>query len=250
MLHEEFAPASRPRTESLFPCAPGTLGQLVTLSLYLSPSAPFRFFRSSSFVERDGSSGSRSALSFSPEPSAASFRLLSSLYQHTQTLPSRHGHPFSRFSPDLFRSRSLSNLSLLRFFPLLSRAASASLFGSFSPWPPLPPSLALPVSVSSFSVLVHAVHLAFTRIFSPVVSQTLRSFLGNWIESHPPLARLQNRPPPVVSPLLVLRDNRLSTPLVLGPMLSNPPSRATICLRSSPLGSPPRRPHCLDILSL
>ena len=30
MLHEEFAPASRPRTESLLPCAPGTLGQLVT----------------------------------------------------------------------------------------------------------------------------------------------------------------------------------------------------------------------------
>ena len=30
MLHEEFAPVSRPRTESLLPCAPGTLGQLVT----------------------------------------------------------------------------------------------------------------------------------------------------------------------------------------------------------------------------
>lgn len=122
MLHEEFAPASRSRTESLLPYVPGTLGQLVTLSLSL-PISP-SLFLTYTLTDHSASllSSSLSRTSFLRSAGLGLSCLSSSVF-----FADINTRPSSVLLP-LFPYYAFSTLFIL----LLRLRGSSSLFGSFS----------------------------------------------------------------------------------------------------------------------
>ena len=141
---------------------------------------------------------------------------------------------------------------------------SSSLFGSFSPpSSPHPPFAA--ASSLARRVFVRSFLFKLARILSPAVSQTLKSFLGNWIESHPRGVTLQRvlflflqsyqtlvprvvrRPPPPSPPppcLSVARFNPSSsspTRLFVPPSATSAIRLRLLCRLRPSRGSPPSR---------
>lgn len=136
MLHEEFAPASRPRTESLFPFAPVTgHSQLVSFSLPSRISVYPAFFRprSRSYPALSPPrSGSPSTFSFGDiNPSLLASSAPPFPLTLTLLFPPPYSHEnFFLFYAALYRCSCLLTHSLLQFFrrPLRpSRRVSSSL---------------------------------------------------------------------------------------------------------------------------
>lgn len=208
MLHEEFAPASRPRTESLFPFAtPRDRPQSVSQSL--SPPCPVSPFISRSSVHvlarilpRPVPLSWRAPSSFSfgdinPPPVArlallfpalALTRELLSLLQPSVAVVVFWLTPYYSFSiaRSVFRARGYDRAFPTSVFLSLFCREYLSIFFSLLSFPlsRAPPFIHLPTSHRNRAQ--HLRHISnLTRILSAAVSQTLKSFLGNWIECYP-----------------------------------------------------------------
>lgn len=139
MLHEEFAPASRPRTESLLPCAPGTLGQLVTL-----PRSPLAYSIPVTSVERRKKQSAASLFGLS------SFLLPSSRRRSPEPVP----RSFALLvAPPRYQPRRSRSPRALRDHPSFCTFPPPYLPSLFLPIADPPLSLSLPVSPPSLSHL-------------------------------------------------------------------------------------------------